>query len=255
MLEGINSDPIEGLLPKRSLCASIQTILLEYPDDTRLESHITYAINDALTKHRPNALKSQLSRATYARYALRAALGQADEGAMVCRIKEGTERGLVPVVGNGSAPCLVEPPGMRSLDGDDKSAISQATDEEGETCDIGAQSSLPDAGEDELDSEDLPDYPACEDRHSLRSDIPQGGPLTNLRRLAIGSPCARTMSRRPDNFTFDTLDCIVPTQMCCWLHLDDTLPHNGDEGLLPYASIMIRDTFTPKSKGPCSIAA
>lgn len=43
--------------------------------------------------------------------------------------------------------------------------------------------------------------------------------------------------------------------MCCWLQLDDTLPQSGDEGLLPYASIMIRDTFTPKPKGPCSVAA
>lgn len=150
MLEGVNSYPIKGLLPKRALCASIHTILLEYPDDTQLESHITHAIEAALVEYRPSALRSQLSRSTYARYALRAALGQADEGAMVRRIKEGTELGLVPVAGTGSAPCLVEPSGMRFSDDDDKSDVSQATDEESEMYDIETQSSLPEPKEDEL---------------------------------------------------------------------------------------------------------
>ena len=94
LLEDINSNPIPDITPKRSLIAQVKTLVLDYPDDTQLRSHITHAIQDALERHRPDALQHDLTRASYARLSLRAALDLEDQAGSVKSIEEGD---LTPV--------------------------------------------------------------------------------------------------------------------------------------------------------------
>ena len=63
-------------------------------------------------------------------------------------------------------------------------------------------------------------------------------PFTSLRYLSIGSPKARTMSRRPDSHHARVMDIIAPKHVCCWVHVDDDFFRNGDLGFLPAQAIL-----------------
>lgn len=56
--------------------------------------------------------------------------------------------------------------------------------------------------------------------------------------LAIGSTGARSMSQRPDNFDYTTLDAIKPRIACVIMSADDTYFDPGDLGSFSTRSVL-----------------